>query len=172
MDGVELLRQQFQLARRAFEGTLADVTPEQAHWQPPGMALPIVAHCGHVLAGQDTIVNALLKGGAPLAATSWEGRTGLSELPPRGQAWDEWGRNVRADLPALREYLRAILDGTEAYLGSVGAEDLDRMVEPLVSRMGPQPVGFMLSLMIANMHLHAGEISCLKGLQGAKGYPM
>ena len=98
MDAVELLRQQFQLARRAFEGTLADVTPEQLHWQPPGTALPIVAHCGHVLSGQDTIVNALVKGGAPLSATRWEGRTGLGALPPRGQAWDEWGRGVRADL--------------------------------------------------------------------------
>ena len=172
MDAVELLRQQFQLARRAFEGTLADVTTEQLNWQPPGAALPIVAHCGHALSGQDINVNELVKGGAPLATTNWEGRTGFSELPPRGQPWGEWARRVQGDLPVLREYARAVFDATEELLKSIGAADLDRMVDPLVSRLGQRPVGVTLSLVIADALLHAGELSCLKGLRGAKGYPM
>ena len=61
---------------------MTDVTPEQAHWIPPGVALPIGASYAHVVVGQDSVINGMLKGGAPLFASSWAGKTGLSELPP------------------------------------------------------------------------------------------
>lgn len=37
MDGVQLIREQLAQTREFINETLADVTPEQAHWQPPGV---------------------------------------------------------------------------------------------------------------------------------------
>jgi hypothetical protein len=39
--------------------------------------------------------------------------------------------------------------------------------------LGQQSVLFVLTALLANVSLHCGEISCLKGLQGLQeGYPM
>lgn len=79
---VTLLRDQFQEAIQWLEGIVADLTPEDAHWKPPGTALPAGAVYAHVVTAMDAVVNAILKGGAPLFAAAWAGKTGLSELPP------------------------------------------------------------------------------------------
>lgn len=36
-----------------FEATVSDVTEEQAHWQPPGIANPIAAVYAHAIVGAD-----------------------------------------------------------------------------------------------------------------------
>lgn len=33
---ISLLREQVQTAHNLLEGTVGDVTPEEAHWSPPG----------------------------------------------------------------------------------------------------------------------------------------
>ena len=40
---ISLLREQLKTANELVEGTVDDVTPEQAHWIPPGVAMPIGA---------------------------------------------------------------------------------------------------------------------------------
>jgi len=37
--------------------------------------------------------------------------------------------------------------------------------------MGMQTKAVLIGLLLQNIHNHAGEISCLKGLQGLQGYP-
>jgi hypothetical protein len=61
---------------------VADVTPVEAHWSPPGKAHPLGANYAHVVIGEDGVVNGMLKGEAPLFAATWAGKTGVSELPP------------------------------------------------------------------------------------------
>ncbi len=52
------------------------------------------------------------------------------------------------------------------------ASDLDRGLDQSVVGMGQVTLGWVLSmLVIGHPNNSAGEISCLKGLQGAKGYP-
>ena len=107
MNVVSLLREQLQNAHWLLEETLKDVTPEQVHWAPPGIANPLGATYAHLVLSEDAIINGMLKGGAPLAATTWAGKVGISEAPPPPdslQPCDQWARRVRVDLAALRQY--------------------------------------------------------------------
>jgi hypothetical protein len=45
-----------------LESTIADVTPEQAHWIPPGNAHPIGATYVHAIMAEDIVINIALKG--------------------------------------------------------------------------------------------------------------
>src|SRR3990172_8172382 len=106
MQAISLFRQQVKEARDLLEATMNDVTAEQAHWVPPGRAMPIGAHYAHVVISQDIGLHGLLKGSPPMAATAWLGKAGTSELPAAmgpGQPWDEWARRLRVDLQALRQ---------------------------------------------------------------------
>jgi hypothetical protein len=160
----------FQSMHEFLENTVADVTADQSGWQPPGKAHSIAANYAHVVFGEDGVVSGIIRGGAPLMATRFAGKTGASELPPRGFGWDEWARRVAVDLPALREYAGAVYAATDEYLGSISDADLERQVE--MGQAGQMPVGRVLTIMMGNVAWHTGEIACLKGLQGAKGYPV
>jgi hypothetical protein len=168
---VDLLRAQFKGAHDVLEATMQDVTATMAHWSPPGVANPLGATYGHVVAAEDAILNGMAEGAAPLIASSWAGKTGLSEMPPLGGSWSEWGRRVQVDLPTTRAYGQAVYADTDAYLASLTDADLGRTVDLSAMGLGQQGLGWLLSLMINNVTWHTGEISCLKGLQGAKGYP-
>jgi hypothetical protein len=153
---------------------MADVTPEQAHWVPPGKASTIGANYVHVLTGEDMTIQGLMKGGPPLYASSWATKMGVSEPPPVGPGQDlqAWGKRARLDLEALRPYARAVYAATDEYVESLQPEDLNRSFDLSQFDLGQQPMMFLLRALLTNASMHCGEISCLKGLQGAKGYPM
>src|SRR3972149_3010035 len=94
MDAITYVGRLFKESREFLEGTLADVTPEQAHWSPAGTALPIAAHYAHVVTSIDGFILGVLKGGAPLFASTWAGKTGLSEIPPGGGGPGPWGEGA------------------------------------------------------------------------------
>ena len=75
MDTVQQLRDLFQAAHQFLEGTLGDLTPEQATWAPPGKAHNIAALYTHVVVGEDALVNGVIRHAAPLIASTWAGRT-------------------------------------------------------------------------------------------------
>ena len=78
-------------------------------------------------------------------------------------------RDVRLDLPAARAYAQAVYAATDAYLAGLTAEDLDRDVDLFGMS---QSLGAALgNFVIGHCHDMMGEISCLKGLQGVRGYP-
>ena len=104
-DSISLLRELVKTANNLLEGTMAGVTAEQAHWIPPGVAIPIGAAYAHVVLSQDGAVNGMLKGGVPLFAAGWAGKTGVNELPPEPDPgkqgfpdWSGWSRKVKVDL--------------------------------------------------------------------------
>ena len=84
MDAVRLITTQMDHSHDLLEQTMADVTPELAQWVPPGVANPIGATYAHAVLAEDKMLNEMLKGTAPLAATTFAGKMGLSELPPQG----------------------------------------------------------------------------------------
>ena len=173
----QLLRQQVRIAHDILEATMADVTPEQAHWAPPGIANPLGATYAHVVVSEDFVINGMFRRQAPLNATTWAARTGLSEpMPtPASPAWSEypvWTRQVRVDLEALREYSRAVYAETDQYLASLSDADLEQPLDLSQIGLGPQTVASTLTLLLLNhIGTETGEIACLKGLQGARGYP-
>ena len=174
MDATKLFRQQLQEAHWLLEETMKDVTPEQAHWTPPGIANPLGAVYAHLVLGEDGFVNGMLKGSAPLLAGAWAGKTGLSELPPSapGESWHQWGKQARVDLGAFRQYAQAVYASTDQFLASLADGDLTRPVDLSAFGLGNQTLAWTLSNgVLGHVHGHGGEIACLKGLQGAKGSP-
>ena len=171
MDAISLLRQQFQEAHQFVEMTMQDVTAEQAHWAPPGKASPLGANYAHLVTGEDFIIQGMLKGGAPLAAAAGAGKVGVSELPPQDGAWDQWARQVKVDLPALKQYAQSVYAASDEYIASLTPDDLSRPLDLSAAGFGQQTMAFMLNIAVGHANSHMGEISCLKGLQGAKGYP-
>jgi len=148
----------------------ADLTPEQAAWTPPGIANPINAQFAHAICAEDAVVQLLLKGVAPLYATTWAGRTGVSD--PQWSATYDWARSVTIELPGLRQYAAAVAAATDDYIASLSEDDLERILDLTSNGLGRQTVAWAIqALLIAHLNNMAGEISVLKGLQGAKGYP-
>lgn len=171
MQAVELLRQQIQDAHQFLAVTVSDVTPEQAHWIPPGTANPLAATYVHAVASEDAAIQMVLQGNAPLFASSWADKTGVSEIQPLTTA--EWARRVQVDLPALHAYAHAVHAATDAYLQTLHDSDLARPVDMSQFGLGELTVGTILNrLVLGHNDNMCGEISCLKGLQGGRGYPI
>jgi len=178
MEALTLLRDNLRSAHELLEATMADVTPEQAPWLPPGTANPVGATYAHVLIAEDALVNAVLRGGRPLFASTWDDRVGVSECmplpPPRwqdfsGPAWEEygpWARRVRISLRLLRRYALAVYAASDDYLVSLRPDDLSRSVDLSGSGLGRVSLGWIVSrLGVGRVDNGAGEIACLKGLQ-------
>jgi hypothetical protein len=168
---VSLLRQQFKTGHHFLKGTMEGVTSEMAHWTPLGKAQPLGANYAHILISEDFLINGLLKGAVPLLASTWAGKVGVSILPPQAPPWNNWAGQVQVELEALRDYGQAVYEATDNYLASLSDEDLDRSLDLSAVGFGQQALGWFLGILIFNVHTHTGEIACLKGLQGAQGYP-
>ncbi len=176
MDIVALLRDQLKDAHTLLETVMKDVTPEAAHWIPPGQANPIGATYAHVVMTEDRIINGAIQRGTPLYDSAWAGKTGLSELMPvRGEAWKDygpWTRRLQVDLPALRAYAAAVYAASDAYLASLSPADLAQPRDLSGVGMGTVTLAWIISReVVGHADNITGEISCLKGLQGQKGYP-
>ncbi len=179
MNRVSTLQEQLRFAHEYFERTMEKVTAEQAHWQPAAQALSIAAQYGHVVVFEDFTIGGMLAGTQPLFATRWAGKTGFSSLPPLPTpatggipTWDQWGRALKVDLFVARGYAQAVYEATDSFLAALPETSLDEPLDLSGVGLGQRTVGWLLNgPFLANIHMHCGEISCLKGLQGARGYP-
>lgn len=170
MDAVTLLKDQVKQAHEVVEGTVADMTPEQLAWRPGGNANPPAALLNHLTSGEDFFLK-MMTGQQPLAMGPYAGKTGASEPHPMGN-YGEWAQRVQIELPQALDYMRAVFKSTEDYLETLKPEDLDREIDMSSAGLGKMSLGGFIS-MISVIHPsnHIGEISCMKGQQGAKGYP-
>lgn len=170
MDAIGTHRAALKWAGELLEMVMADVTQEQADWQPPGTANPLGAQYAHAICSADAVIHTVLQGKLPLFQSSWAGKTGISA--PQMNATPEWARSVQVDLAAMRPYAQAVYAAGDACLASLTADDLQREHDFSEAGLGVHSTDWILSaLVVAHMNNMAGEISCLKGLQGAKGYP-
>ncbi len=171
MNAIEFLREQLRQSREFLAGTLADLDDNAAHSPAPGRLNTIAATYAHLVTGEDGFVNGLCRGAAPLFASAWAGRTGLSELPPAGRDWAEWGRRVRVDMPALTRYAAAVARSTDEFVASLSPDDLDRAVDLSEFGFRQRSLGWVLGAgVLGHVLSHWGEVSALKGLQGRKGF--
>jgi hypothetical protein len=171
VDAVSLLSQQLRSAHGIVGSTVADLTAEQAKWMPEGKAIAAGPLYFHLAAGEDLFLN-MMTGRQPLAMGAYAGKTGASEPYPMGGSYDEWAKRVEIDLPQLREYVQAVFKSTEDYVAGLTAEGLDREIDLTSAGLGKMSLGaFITMTSVIHPSNHIGEISCLKGLQGAKGYP-
>lgn len=168
---INVLRAMYKTGYETLEGTMADVSNTMLHWQPPGSANTIGANYAHIVCGMDGFLNGIARGGAPLMASSWAGKIGLSEPPPQGAEIQAWSKRAKIDLPALRTYAQAVYSEVDNGLAARTDTDLEQMIDLSGIGFGQQPLSWVYGIMLANMNWHTGEIACLKGLQGQKGYP-
>lgn len=170
MNAIELLREQIQQAHQLIEATMEGVTNEHAQWTPPGTANPLGATYVHSVASEDAVIHSILQGQPPLYASTWADSNGVSDIQPLSSA--EWAQQVEVDVPTTREYAQAVYSATDAYIESLSVEELGRMVDMSNLGLGELSVGHILSrFVLGHIDNMCGEISCLKGLQGGKGYP-
>ena len=93
MNAIELLKGQIQMANQFLDGTVADVSEEQAHAVPGGTAHPIGASMVHIALAQDVVLNMMVRGSQPLIMTEWAGKAGISE-PEACHAPHRWPRKL------------------------------------------------------------------------------
>ena len=168
MNAIDAIRLTIDHAHEWFQGTIADLTQEQADFVPPGKAHPIGETVAHVIQSEDSILNGMIRG----KPTLWESE-GWGErlrIPDVTMHTEEQARQFRCDLEALRPYQEAVYASVAEFLDSATEADLAREVQ---SAIGPMTVADGLTnALVGNTLVHTGEISALKGVQGAKGYPM
>ena len=170
---VTLLRRLFGTAHNMwFLGTLNDLEMAEAHWQPPGKAMPAAAHAAHVVLAEDFLLSNGLFKTKPLGLTRFAGKQGVSAPPPTGGAWDKWARSVHVDLPILTKYAQAVFANTDEQLAKMSDADLDTTQDFSSVGFGIMPTADFLAILLSHVGVHSGEISAMKGLQGHKGYPI
>lgn len=164
-----LLNMLFSSAHEVLEGVMQGVDNTIANWVPEKVVATIGAQYVHVLTSEDAIVNAILKGGAPLMATSFAGKIGTA-TPPELFTWGEWGRTSKVDVAQAKAYAQAVYASTAEYVASLNAEKLGEVLDLTQAGFGKMPRAAVLAIALQQRYVHGGEISALKGLQGLKGY--
>lgn len=156
MNTVEQLQYSLDTAFEVLGFVTADLTQEQIDWKPPGVASSIGSILSHLVTYLDFFLREVCIGG----------RYDILTSPPSEEIIM---KDVQVDLHDLHARTKNIIVLTKDWLSSLTPADLD--VE-LDSAIGIINVGKMIeAYIIWHINVHCGEISCLKGCQGAKGYP-
>jgi hypothetical protein len=175
LTALQLIKEGLKNARETFENTVADIKEEDLHKDSGGMAFPLGATYAHLIFSEDAIVQGMIQGKAPLAATTWKDKTGTSlPMPAMDENWSTnnttWSKSVQVNLPELRAFSKAVYDATDAYVNSLKDEDLEKVID--LGSWGKKTVANLLSaFVIGHTNQLTGEIAALKGVHGSKGYP-
>jgi hypothetical protein len=166
-----LLQQQLAGYHDLLEQTIADCQQETLDKNLPGATITSVGSIyAHTVFSEDEIVHGMLQGKPGLyRAQNWASRTGV-EPPSTPEFKPEWARTVRMNLPAFREYAKAVYGATDAYIATLSDADLERTIQ--TGFMGDQTIAFIVSNVLAwHVAEHNGEIAALKGVEGLTGLP-
>ncbi len=175
LTALQVLKEELKHARETFESTANDIAEEHLHKDLGGLSHPLGATYAHLVFSEDVIVQGMLQGKSPLYETTWKDKTGASEpMPAMDDHWSEnntkWGKSVQINFPQMKEYAKAVFDTTAQYVDSLKEEDLEKEID--LGSWGKKPLVHMLyAFLIGHTYSLAGEISALKGVNGAKGYP-
>lgn len=171
MDSVDVVKSAFSGAHMWYQGTVGDLTEEQANAVPPGVSLPIGALMAHILHCEDFMINHVIRDKPPIwERDGWKDRVGGELLLDIGP---ETGRSYKANLAPLNEYGQAVLASTDTFLAGLDANELDRELNlvPLGFPSNMTMGAFLTQMLLGNTYAHTGEISSLKGSLGKQGYP-
>ena len=170
MNTVELIQYALGNAFGILEQVVGDLDQAQADWLPPGVANPIGALYWHTMSGADEIVHRWVLGQPALSQRdAWQDKVLVAAAAPGEEDPVAQMRAIRVDLPALHDYARATSQAVQGWVASLTPEDLDRSVDTPIGELNLAQV--LETFVIWHINSHCGEISALKGCQGAKGYP-
>jgi hypothetical protein len=157
MNTVELTQYSLDFAFEILDQVTADLTQEQADWVPPGIAGTIGAIYSHIITYVDYFVQNYCIEEKPFPE-SIESRPEALKM-----------QDVQVDLSELHELTGNVKNKTQGWLSSLTPADLARKIDTTI---GELTVGQMVDVyLVWHINVHCGEISALKGCQGAKGYP-
>jgi hypothetical protein len=168
MNGIQTVIAAVKASHDWFNGTVADVTHPQAIALPAGVTHPIGELITHILNSEDGTIHSMAQGKPTIwERDGWGKKLGVANM----MFHDNRGaRAFKVDPASLVDYQKAVQAATVKYLGGLKDADLDRLVD--AGPLGKVPLGgLLLNGMVGNTFAHTGEISALKGLHGAKGYP-
>ncbi|HET9946728.1 MAG TPA: DinB family protein [Patescibacteria group bacterium] len=172
--GVEILLNQLKAAHSALEQTMEGVTDEVAHFMPPGTANPIAGTYAHLVFTEDLFLHNFLTKSKPLFETTFNNKTGASEIQPDDWQveYPKWLKAVKLDIKQFNQYAKAVFSENEMYVASLMDEDLEKDVDMSSFGMGTRKTyDFIANLISGHVYPIMGEIAVLKGIQGLKGYP-
>ena len=167
---LDVLRAEARASHEWLRAIVEDVTPAQANLRPPGRANTIAATYAHIVRNQDEDMNHGFLGRPMLSEGAWRGKTGMPSW------WDdsdksEWEIDAPIDWLALRTYGDAVGAWVIEAVGELTEDDLEKVAK-LTTPDRPTWFGIDVVRLTVGRHvwMHGGEIACLKGLQGEKGY--
>lgn len=164
---VNNLRFMFEQIHGYLEGTMQNVDDAVARYEPAGPP-PILGQFAHLITSEDWFINVKLANRAPVMIGTNPG----FQTPPPPTGWDEWASTEEIDLNALRSYALKVYQATDEFLSTADDAILDQPVDLTEVGMGYLNGSAALFLAFANVALHTGEISAIKGLNGLVGYPV
>ena len=166
MNAIEAIKGEVARSRQTYEGTVSDLTTEMINWIPPGVANHIGSMMLHIAQAEDNVVHTRILGKPNIwESGNWSERLGVSSGVYQTL---EGSRSIKFDLDKFQEYADQVMAATDACLDAMTSEDLDRLVQ---ARVGERTVAsFLLGIVLGHRLMHTGEISTIKGLQGARGY--
>ena len=170
MNAVDVVKLAYAGSHMWYQGTIGNVTADQANHAPPGVAHPIGELAVHILQCEDGMINMAIQGKPMIwERDGWGDKLGIPlmmNLPPAA------ARDYKCDAQALQEYAQAVYKNTEEYLNSLTPGDLDGELDLTAMDMGKMKLGeFLMTMLLGNNYAHTGEISAIKGMLGRKGYP-
>ena len=147
--------------RRALDG----LDPDALTWQPEPGANPIGWLAWHLARVQDDHVADLAGRGQTWSEGGWAPRFGLSEATTDigyGHSLEQVMSVRPESVDALLEYLDEVTARTRAFLTTIDADDLDRVVD--TSWDPPVTMGVRLVSVIGDSLQHAGQVAYLRGI--------
>ena len=156
MNTLDLLQYSLNTSFEVLTYVTNDLTQEQVDWEPPGVANSIGSILSHLVTYLDLFIREIyIKERYEFLITG----------PPQEIIM----RHIQVDLHELQERKNQIITFAEDWLSSLTPQDLEAELETAIGNIN---VAQMIeAYIIWHINVHCGEISLLKGCQGAKGYP-
>ena len=165
MNTIEFIQQLMAGVRRQTDEAMKDTTVEQFNWTPPGSANSISGIFVHFLNSEDAFVQVQMQGKPKLwDAGGWAEKTGVKVPPGYSGGWEEI-KHMSLALEPILAYQQAVRAATEAFLNSLSASDLDRVV---TTARGERSLATIFTIVINHALVHSGEIAALKTIQIGK----
>ncbi len=169
MKAQELLRAQFEMAHQFMEMTIADCAQDTLDKKADEWTInPVGALYAHTVIAEDAMVNGMVRGTQPLLARDgWAEKLGIGDAKSRQ---DEHYREMKVDLPVMREFAAAVAKETDEFLANASEDDLLKEIDMPGGQKGTV-ITFLANIGSTHIMGHWGEIAALKGVQGLKGLP-
>jgi len=162
MDAMRYATSQLEQGINLLNVAADGMTQEQYDFAPPGTCNAAAKSHVHALAALELFVLNSAKGD-PMRWPETAQTLGLPANP-----LEVFSHAGTIPMDAIKEYGKSVKQSTLEYLGTLGADDLDRKI---ATRFGEQTIAWTVQLMTVHLAGHAGDIAAVKGIQGIKGLP-